>query len=174
MDILASLTKKWINCMKFTGKTQKKRRSEAMLKATLAGDVDTMEEIMGLAHNTESPILRYNSEVELAAVVNLVYLAARDKYHVKREEKAGKGFADFIFYPYKPSRDCLVLELKTGAGLEAAIQQIKEKQYALNFTKDGRYTGRILLVGIGYDPKTKKHSCKVEVLRKAKCGEKFE
>ncbi len=31
--------------------------------------------------------------------MNLVYLAARDKYHVEREDKGGKGYVDFIFYP---------------------------------------------------------------------------
>lgn len=30
----------------------------------LAGDTDTMAEIMDFAHNTESPILRYNCQVE--------------------------------------------------------------------------------------------------------------
>lgn len=29
-----------------------------------------------------------------------------------------------------------------------------------------RYTGRVLAVEIAYDKKTKKHSCKIEVLRK--------
>ncbi len=139
-------------------------KSRAMLQATLAGDTDTMAEIMDFAHNTESPILQYNSEVELAAVVNLTYLAARDDYRVVREEKAGKGFADFLFYPYKPDRDCVALELKVNALPEEAILQIRQKGYALNFTKDARYTGRILLVGIGYDTKSKSHQCRVEVL----------
>lgn len=46
-----------------------------------------MTEILQYAHNTETPILSYNSETELSAVVNLVYLAARDKYKVERENK---------------------------------------------------------------------------------------
>ena len=63
-----------------------------MLKATLAGDTDTMAEVLEYAHDTEIPVLSYNHETELAAVVNLVYLAARDRYRVEREDKAGKGF----------------------------------------------------------------------------------
>lgn len=47
---------------------------------------------------------------------------------------------------------------------EAAIEQIRKKQYALNFAKEKNYTGRILLVGIGYDSKTKTHACRVEPL----------
>ncbi|MCD7833980.1 MAG: hypothetical protein LUH00_08330 [Lachnospiraceae bacterium] len=53
------------------------------------------------AHNTETPLLDYNDETELTAVVNLVYLAAHDSYYVERENKAEKGFVDFIFYPEK-------------------------------------------------------------------------
>lgn len=75
------------------------RKSEAMLEATLAGDTKTMEAILQFAHNTESPILTYNGETELSALVNLCYLAARDRYRVVREDKAGKGYVDFVFYP---------------------------------------------------------------------------
>lgn len=58
------------------------KHSSRMLKATLAGDVKTMAEILKYVHDTESPILSYNHETELSAVVNLVYLAARDRYRV--------------------------------------------------------------------------------------------
>ncbi len=83
--------------------------SKRMLVATLHGDTKTMEEILEFAHNTESPIFSYNSEIELSAVVNLVYLAARDKYRVEREDKAGKGYVDFIFYPQRKSEDALFI-----------------------------------------------------------------
>ncbi len=144
------------------------KESIRMLKATLAGDTKTMSEILKFAHDTETPILSYNSEIELAAVVNLVYLAARDKYRVEREDKAGEGFVDFIFYPEQKSADALILELKTDSTPEDAVRQIKDKNYALRFRgklgERPKYTGRILAVGISYDKKTKEHSCKVEVL----------
>lgn len=148
------------------------KASERMLKATLTGDTDTMAEILKFAHDTESPILSYNSEIELSAVVNLVYLAARDKYRVEREEKAGEGFVDFIFYPERRGGDAVILELKMDSTPEAAIQQIKKKNYAFRFQgklgEKGKYTGRILAVGISYDRKTKEHFCKVEVLEKCR------
>lgn len=75
------------------------KESEKMLKATIACDTETMISILKFAHDTESPILEYNNEIELAAIVNLVYLAAQDRYQVEREDKAGEGFVDFIFYP---------------------------------------------------------------------------
>lgn len=144
------------------------RESDRMLAATLEGDTETMAHILGYAHNTESPILIYNHETELAAIVNLVYLSARDLYRVEREDKAGKGFVDFIFYPQRMSDDCIILELKSDASPQEAIEQIKEKQYDLKFKgRPGdacKYTGRILAVGISYDRKTKEHSCAVEVL----------
>ena len=145
------------------------RRSEEMLQATLAGDVDTMASILEYAHDTEVPILSYNAEIELTAIVNLVYLAARDRYRVEREDKAGKGFVDFIFYPVRKEDDGIILELKVDHTPEEAISQIKDKKYALKFQgkleEQPKYTGRILAVGIGYDKQTKEHSCKVEVLK---------
>ena len=142
--------------------------SAQMLQATIDGDTQTMTEIIEYAHNTEVPILSYNNETELSAIVNLVYLAARDQYRVEREDKAGKGFVDFIFYPEVHSQDCIILELKVDQSPESAIRQIKEKGYALRFkgktAEKIRYTGRILAVGISYNKETKEHSCKVEIL----------
>lgn len=144
------------------------KESSRMVKATLAGDTKTMAEILKYAHDTESPILSYNSEIELSAVVNLIYLAARDKYRVEREDKAGEGLVDFIFYPDRAGADGMILELKIDSSPEDAIKQIKDKNYILKFKgklgEAPRYTGRILAVGISYDRKTKVHSCKVEVI----------
>lgn len=145
------------------------KESERMLQATLTGDTKTMEEILELVHDTEVPILSYNHETELAAVVNLIYLAARDTYRVEREDKAGKGYVDFIFYPeIDKSADCMILELKVDHTPDEAIRQIREKNYVLRFRgkigENTRYSGRILAVGISYEKAVKKHSCKVEVL----------
>lgn len=145
--------------------------SERMLRATLSQDTKSMEQILELAHDTETPILSYNHETELCAVVNLVYLSARDYYRIEREEKAGKGYVDFIFYPETPlATDGIILELKVDHSPEEAIAQIKEKNYASRFVgKTGKHEGspkRVLLVGIGYDKKNKKHKCKVEVLER--------
>lgn len=146
------------------------KESEKMLKATLAGDTLTMERILEFAHNTEVPLLSYNHETELSAIVNLVYLAARDSYRVEREDKAGKGYVDFIFYPYDTTADCIILELKVDHTPDEAIAQIIDKKYALKFMPKlaGQkiYTGRILAVGIGYWKESKKHSCKVEEILK--------
>ena len=114
------------------------KASEKMLKATLAGDTSTMAEILKMVHDTEAPIFSHNSESELSAVVNLVYLAARDKYRVEREDKAGEGYVDFIFYPERRNADAMILELKIDSTPKEAIRQIKEK--------------------------TKEHFCEIEIL----------
>lgn len=145
------------------------RESGRMLDATLAGDTETMGEILSYVHDTETPLLSYNHEIELTAIVNLAYLSARDIYDIQRENKAGIGYVDFIFYPkFDKNADCLILELKIDDTPDAAIRQIKDKKYALRFHgklgEESPYTGRILAVGIGYDKVQKLHECKVEVL----------
>lgn len=99
---------------------------------------------------------------------SLGYLSARDKYRVEREDKAGEGYVDFIFYPERKETDALILELKTDCTPEDAIAQIRNRNYALRFKgkmgEKPKYTGKILAVGISYNRKTKEHSCKVEAL----------
>ena len=142
--------------------------SDQMLEATLSGDTQKMADILQYAHNTESPILSYNNEIELSAIVNLVYLSARNKYRIEREDKAGKGYVDFIFYPWNVSEPCIILELKVDSSPEEAIQQIRDKDYILRFRgklgENRNYTGKILGVGISYDRETKEHQCKIEIL----------
>lgn len=148
------------------------RESEKMLQATLAMDTRTMCRILEYAHNSETPLLHYNNEAELTAIVNLCYLSARDHYRMEREDKAGTGYVDFIFYPeYDLSADGIILELKVDHTAQEALRQIKEKQYVLRFAprmgEVQKFTGRILAVGIAYDRQTKHHVCEMEVLKEA-------
>ena len=111
------------------------KKSEQMLGATIAGDTKTMQEILEYAHDTEIPLLSYNSEIELTALVNLIYLSARDTYRIEREDKAGRGYVDFYFFIRKQIKtaDCIILELKINSTPAEAIRQIKERKYALRF-----------------------------------------
>lgn len=147
------------------------RESGRMLAATKAGDTRTMTEILSFVHNTESPLLVYNSEAELASIIKLAYLQARDLYRIEREDKAGTGYVDFIFYPIQKTDDAIIIELKVNHTAEEAVKQIRDRQYALKFEgkigEKPEYTGRILAVGISYskDDPEKRHECRVEVLR---------
>lgn len=148
------------------------KESERMLEATKAGDTKTMTDILQQAHDTETGMTGYNDEAELSAIVKLVYLSARDYYDMEREDKAGVGYVDYIFYPKSDmTSDCIIVELKVNHSASEAIQQIKDRNYAQRFIgklgEQPRYRGRILAVGIAYfkNDETKRHECKVEVLR---------
>lgn len=134
-------------------------KSNEMLKATLRRDTDTMVKIIEEAHDINIPSIKYGDENSLSCVVMLSYLSARDDYNIIREMPAGKGFADFIFYPNDKSKPAFILELKKNSTPEEALKQIKEKKYNLAL-KD--YTGKKFAVGISWDGKTKKHNIKIE------------
>ena len=147
------------------------RESGRMLRATKAGDTKTMEEILEFVHHTESPLQVYSNEAELASIIRWVYLQAIDYYRIEREDKAGLGYVDYIFYPYRRDDDAIIIELKVNHPAKEAVRQIKDRRYALRFegkiSGKPEYTGRILAVGIAYDKNDpqKRHECKVEVLR---------
>ena len=136
-------------------------KSNEMLKATLRRDTETMAALLEETHDINTPMIKYNDENSLACVVMLAYLSARTKYKIIREMPAGKGFADFIFFPKDKTKPAFILELKVNSSPEEALQQIKEKKYALAL-KD--YTGEKLAVGISWDKQTKEHEIMIEDL----------
>lgn len=73
---------------------------------------------------------------------------------------AGNGFSDMVFLPKRTSlKPALILELKWDKTAEGAISQIKDKKYVSALKE---YKGNILLVGLNYDRKSRKHQCKIE------------
>ncbi|WP_234124168.1 AAA family ATPase [Clostridium hydrogenum] len=135
--------------------------SKRMLKATVNGDTKTVEEILHDIHNSEIPILQYNDENSLSCVLTLAYLSARDTYRVEREEKTGKGYADFAFHPRRKNDIAFIVELKKNETPEIAISQIRKKEYVEKFRKENEGK-KILAVAICYDSKEKEHNCKIE------------
>lgn len=88
------------------------------------------------------------------------YFTARKYYYVKRELPAGRGFADIVFVPRKEGEHpAMVVELKWNRNAKAAIKQIRDKGYTGALSE---YKGEILLVGINYNNKTGKYTCKME------------
>lgn len=136
------------------------RNSNEILDATIDGKEDVVVSYLHNIHNSEIPILKYNDENSLSCVVTLAYLSARNKYRVEREDKSGKGFADFIFYPRRKNLPGIIIELKADGSPEAAILQIKDREYPEKLKKES--IENILLVGINYDTKEKIHTCKIE------------
>lgn len=136
------------------------RNSDELLRATLEKNGETVASYLHNIHNSELPILKYNDENSLSCVVTLAYLSARNKYRIEREEKSGKGFADFVFYPKRRNMPGMILELKADDTPEAAIAQIKSREYCEKLRKEN--IGSILAVGISYDTKKKEHQCVIE------------
>lgn len=132
--------------------------SKEMLAATLAQDERKVADILEKVHDREIPFLQYNDENALSCVITLCYLYARKDYRVVREAKSGKGYCDYLFLPRRRGQQAIILELKVDDTPENAIRQIRQKGY----TEKAESCGGILLVGISYDRKEKKHSCRIE------------
>ena len=89
------------------------------------------------------------------------YIYARNHYTMIREMPTGKGFADIVLIPYR-NNPAMIIELKWNQEVKTAIDQIKEKKYPKGLEK---YKDNLLIVGISYDKKTKKHTCHIEEMK---------
>ncbi len=140
------------------------KKSEELLTATINRDTEAVAVGLEAAH-IETSILTYNDENALSCTIALAYYSAREYYTSFRELPAGKGFADIVYIPRKnhPDKPALVIELKWNESAQGAIEQIKNRCYAESL-KD--YQGNLLLVGIIYNKKTKKHQCIIEQYHK--------
>jgi hypothetical protein len=138
------------------------QNSEELLQATWNQDTRSVAEGLEQAH-FETSILKYNDENSLACVISLAYYSARMYYTQVRELPTGKGFADIVFLPRKNHLDkpAIVVELKWNQSAKGAIAQIKEKNYGKALEE---YRGNLLLVGVNYDVKSKKHECEIEMV----------
>ena len=72
-----------------------------------------------------------------------------------------KGLQILYFFLEKKFQEkpALVVELKWNESANGAIEQIKKKEYCKSLEE---YKGNILLVGVNYNKKTKKHECIIE------------
>lgn len=134
--------------------------ASATLDAIWAGKTELVAKSMEQAHFETSQI-QYHDENALSYTISLALYTARNFYTIVRELPTGKGFADMVYIPRKKfqNKPALVVELKWDKSVKGAIEQIKEKQYCKSLEE---YRGNILLVGIGYDKKTKEHKCMIE------------
>lgn len=140
------------------------RQSDGLLKATLNMDAEQVERTLEKIHQSETSIMAYNDENALSSVITIAYYTARKSYVLARELPSGKGYADISFFPRTGvSTPAMVVELKVDKDADSAIDQIKRKEYVEGLMA---YTGKVLLVGICYDKKTKKHRCKIEEIEK--------
>ncbi|MEI3326235.1 MAG: AAA family ATPase [Thomasclavelia sp.] len=131
--------------------------SRALLEATWNRDEELVAKYIEEAH-LDTAILTYNNENALSYTISIAYIYARNHYTIIREMPSGKGYADMVFIP-KDDKPAMIVELKWDHEAETAIDQIKEKKYPKGLEE---YRDNLLIVGISYDKKTKKHSCRIE------------
>lgn len=136
------------------------KNSRKLLEALWNLDSDKVAAGVDKAHE-EISILQYNDENSLSCTISLAFYFAREYYTMIRELPTGKGFADICLIPRKLHMDkpAVIIELKWDKSASGAIAQIKEKKYIDALSE---YQGNLLLAGINYDKKTKKHTCLIE------------
>ena len=153
--------KKWNELLTF------QQESEELLDATLNMDEEAVAEGMEKIHTEYAPAIQYNSENSLSGVISIAYLGSMQYYYKPvREFPTGRGFADFVYLPrpeYAKDYPALLIELKWNQKAETAVSQIKSRNYPESLQQ---YVGDILLVGISYDKKDKRHRCKMERMEK--------
>lgn len=149
-------SKKWNEMIAFW------QESEALLNATLDMEETAVAEGLEKLHMDYVSAIAYNNENSFSSVLAIAYLSAMQYYFKPvRELPAGRGFADFVFIPkpeYREDYPALVVELKWNQNANTAIKQIQDKKYPDSIQN---YMGNILLVGISYDKKSKKHQCRI-------------
>ena len=139
-------------------------RCDELLWATIDGDADKVAEIVEIAHEAYTSVLRYNDENSLSCVLTMAYFTAPAYYNVVRELPSGKGFADLVFIPRANAgkRPAILVELKYNKTADSAIKQIKENNYQGALSG---YQDEVILVGVNYNKdgdEKKHHTCVIE------------
>lgn len=135
-------------------------RSQKVLDDTLSGRNDDVAAVLDEIRSEQYAPQFYNNEQSLRAIIKYAYLVTADQYVELAEIPGGKGIADVSFIPGHLSRlPAMVVELKWTKTAGGAISQIKDKKYTAKLKP---FAGNILLVGINYDEKTGKHTCRIE------------
>ena len=161
-ELLAATKKtKWNELQEF------EYQSEQLLEATLDREETLVADYIEQIHMEYASAIQYHNENSLSSVISIAYLSAMQYYFKPvREMPTGRGFADFVFLPkpeYLQQYPAMVVELKWNKSAVSALQQIKDRKYPDSIQD---YTGDILLVGINYSKKDKKHECVIKAYKK--------
>jgi hypothetical protein len=136
------------------------QNSDRLLKSTLAMDCETVADELEKAHSAGTAPLFYNDEQALRSVIRFAYISCIDEFLRIEELPSGIGYADVVYLPKQGSAmPIMVVELKWNKSAEGAIDQIKNKNYPQVLEGFG---SDILLVGVNYDEKSKRHTCVIE------------
>lgn len=153
-----------VKCGRHTELAELFSSSNRLLQDTLEMNEEKVAAAIEKAHSASAAPNFYNNEQALRSVVRLAYISCVDEFKEIQELPSGIGYADIVYLPKKDSSlPIMIIELKWNKGAQGAIAQIKKRNYPQIFHGYGR---DILLVGISYDAKTKKHECRIEKCRK--------
>lgn len=134
--------------------------SDQLLEDTLAGREEEVARKIEAFRNMDYTGKDYNTESNLRYLIRFAYISCLNHYAKVEELPLGHGFADIAYLPKRGSAlPAMVIELKWNKNVKAAIEQIRDRNYPEVLKS---YGSEIVLVGISYNPKTKKHSCKIE------------
>lgn len=148
------------------------RNSDYLLESTLNMEEEAVAAAIEEAHKAGTAPTFYNNEQALRSVIRVAYISCVDEFFRIDELPSGHGYADVVFFPKKASSmPLLLIELKWNKTEKGAIAQIKNRDYP-EALKD--YGGDMLLVGISYDARSKKHSCRIEEYRLERPDKAFE
>ncbi len=140
------------------------RESDCLLQYTLERNAQEVAAAIERAHSAQTAPFFYNNEQALRSVIRLAYISSIGEFQEIQELPSGTGYADIVYLPKKGSMmPVMLIELKWNRTAEGAISQIKERNYPQVLES---YGSDILLVGISYDEKTKKHECVIEEYEK--------
>jgi hypothetical protein len=138
--------------------------SEQLLKNTINMDTEAVALAIEKAHTVGTTPLFYNDEQALRSVIRFAYISCIDEFLRIEELPTGIGYADVVYLPKNGSTmPIMIVELKWNQSAQSAIDQIKNRDYPQVLEGFGN---EILLVGINYDKKSKKHTCKIEKFRR--------
>jgi hypothetical protein len=136
------------------------KASDRLLEATLDMDEETVARAIEEAHSAGCAPLYYNNEQALRSVIKFAYISCVDEFVRIEELPSGRGYADVVYLPKKGSvLPIMIIELKWNRPVKGAIEQIKQRNYP-QVLED--FENNMILVGISYDEKTKKHECVIE------------
>ncbi len=140
------------------------KESDELLRAALNLNGEKVADAIEKMHSASTAPFFYNNEQALRSVIRLAFISCMEQFREIQELPSGNGYADMVYLPKKGSvMPIMLVELKWNKGAEGAIAQIKERNYPEVF--EG-YGSEVLLVGISYDERTKKHECVIEKWRK--------
>jgi len=134
---------------------------ENMLKALISGDIELFEDILNVfVVNYLSFYQTSKDHIEKVyhAFVLGMLITLKDSYHIESERESGYGRVDILMTPKDKNKPGIIIEMKkirpretTETAIEAALQQIEDRQYETLLRQQG--CTHIMKIAVTFDGK---------------------